>query len=743
MNDNKKPRRDPCSLSTLCTEKLAKFGPYYEVLPDDQEMMNHLSNAEQRFIFLKSIFTYRGGRNSKYFWLFTEKDTGIPARPGGKQQRIFSLLTNNWILMTELLKLRGESRLQLHAMFQAIINTETLFIHKAMVNNLIQSLQSPTSQFDIKAIYEMLLLAAFLQDAGWFAEAEKLLLEMMNKIGCVYIEDDQDGIQVKYFGPHTENLPPSLNQKKNVYSALLEIKLQLCKSLIAQPSAENFKRAEDVILGMDFNDHLLSYLKKEDHLALKVVFHTLCAAHHNFQNEYNSALKSGLQGMQFLILYGYHREDVHATQNESINGVKIQPTITVDCLRHTARALMATGDYINSEKLMELAINMHKREWRLKKPICNINYALLLQDYGEILRLRQKAQKSYNCFSLAVQILTKLFGCQSAFNLLMAQARSKLAGAYRFRARFDEETSELVWARRAKHTSISAYNMAERIIVKDSLVLTHMRRMIAWTEEDHIIKTVKNWSSQSFANRLQNVLRRYDDLLSIYEQSFKPGNLCIAEVMEDKARIITHLIQHDKTKDDYEQMRKHYDLVYDLSLKSVDMKIAFLEKEGLLGEKHFAINYRQLGEYYFHRYRDLADICEFELAEDAFTRSISISREWLGEYNCRLGISYSCLGGIYETCGLMEKAQEMHDRWLHWNVLQEEIIQSERSKSHKECLLCPDFSCIDCYSCICQTKLVVKKIDEYDDFFDIMQQVFYECGSNLIKLLELECVNIN
>ena len=91
-------------------------------------------------------------------------------------------------------------------------------------------------------------------------------------------------------------------------------------------------------------------------------------------------------------------------------------------------------------------------------------------------------------------ILTKLFGCQSAFNLLMAQARSKLAGAYRFRARFDEETSELVWARRAKHTSISAYNMAERIIVKDSLVLTHMRRMIAWTEEDHIIKTVKNRS---------------------------------------------------------------------------------------------------------------------------------------------------------------------------------------------------------------------------------------------------------
>ena len=753
MDENKKPRRNPCSLSTSCIEKLAKFGPYCEGL-DDQEIMNHLSNPEQKFTYLKSIFTYRGGRNSKWFWMFGERDG---ARPGGKQHRIFSLLTNNWILMTELLKLRGERRLQLHTMFQTIINTEKLFIHQVMVNNLIQSLQSPNNQFSVKAIYEMLLFATFLQDAGWFAESERLLLEMLDKIGSVFIEDDQDGIQVQYFGPHTENLPLSLKQKKNVYSALLEIKINLLKCIIAQPSAENFQRAEDMISTMDFNDHLLSYLKTEDRLALKVVFHTLCCWHHNFQNEYNSALKSGLQGLQFLILYGYHREDVHATHNESVNGVRIQPAITVDCLRHTARALMGTGDHINGEKLMEVAINMHKREMvinmqninyafaaNVKKPICDINYALLLQDYGEILRLRQKAQKSYDCFVLAVQILTKLFGCQSAFNLHLAQARSRLAGAYRFQALIDdEEHSYMFWARRAKNTSIAAFNVAQRIIASDpkyrpksSLILTHMRRMLAWADEDIIIKTWENPLSISYANRLQNMLQRYDELLSIYQQSFKPGNLCIAEVMEDKARIITHLIQRDKAREDYEQMKTNYDLVFDLCVKSIKMKIAFFEKEGLLGEKHFTINYRQLGEYYVQRFVDLKDVCELELAEDALKRSISISSEWLGEYHCRLGVAYSCLARIYEVCGLMEEAQAMHDKWLHWQILQEEMIESERSASHKECLMCRDFSCIDCYSCICQTKLVVTKIDQYENFFDIMQQVFYECGSNLCHLLE-------
>ena len=125
-----------------------------------------------------------------------------------------------------------------------------------------------------------------------------------------------------------------------------------------------------------------------------------------------------------------------------------------------------------------------------------------------------------------------------------------------------------------------------------------------------------------------------------------------------------------------------------------------------------------------------------ELAEDAFKRSISISSEWLGEYHSRLGVAYSCLAHIYEVCGLVEEAQVMHDKWLHWQVLQEEMIVSEQSASHKECLMCPDFSCIDCYSCICQTKLVVNKIDKYEDFFDIMQQVFYECGTNLCHLLE-------
>ena len=50
---------------------------------------------------------------------------------------------------------------------------------------------------------------------------------------------------------------------------------------------------------------------------------------------------------------------------------------------------------------LELAINMHKIEWHGSQ---DIHFAILLQDYGEILRFRQKRKKSYNCFALAVQV---------------------------------------------------------------------------------------------------------------------------------------------------------------------------------------------------------------------------------------------------------------------------------------------------------------------------------------------------
>ena len=334
-----------------------------------------------------------------------------------------------------------------------------------------------------------------------------------------------------------------------------------------------------------------------------------------------------------------------------------------------------------------------------------------------------------------LQILTKLFG-NSAFNLRLAVAKKSLATSYLIQSQWDDEKPVIFWARKAKYTTISAYRIAGQIIAapnacrlkNKSLILAEMRRTLAWAEESIIIQSIRP-VSKTYATRLKSVLQSHKDLIHIYKQSYKAENLIIAETLEDLARIHTHLIQHDKANDDVSQMESHYEILYDLSLLSLDIKKGVFTKEGLLGEKDFRINYRMLGEYHLHRYRDLQDQCEFQMAEEYFKKSIEVSREWMGEYDSRLGVAYACLSNIYFECGLTEEAHEMHDKWVHWRALQDEMILNEQVVSHKHCLMCPNFACKDCYSCICQTRLVVKRLDEYEDFFDIIKQVFYESGT--------------
>ena len=149
-------------------------------------MIKHLSNAEQKLLYVKSIYCRDGGIIQERFWHPIE----FTNMRDGSLHTLFNLLTNDWILMVTLLKLRGESRLQLHRIFQTIINTERLPIHTVIVDNLIKPLESPTRDFSVKEIYEMLLFATFLQDAGWFEESERLLSKILNKMyAFVYIQD--------------------------------------------------------------------------------------------------------------------------------------------------------------------------------------------------------------------------------------------------------------------------------------------------------------------------------------------------------------------------------------------------------------------------------------------------------------------------------------------------------------------------------------------------------------------------
>ena len=397
--------REPWTLSELCTHQLAtlcaKDEPDEKVF-DERHVMKYLSTSEQKFQFLLVIYgTYQLRYNSPLGY------NGDVAR----KTKVFKLLTNDWILMVAFLKLQDQHRIHLHRIFQGLINSKKLPIHTFLVNKLIKPLESPTSQFSVKAIYEILLFATFLLEAGWFGECERLLYKVLNKIGNVYIEDNEDQLTFQYFGPYLDSLgvklPTSLKNKKNVYSAHIEIKLILLKCLLEQPCRDNFKKAKILIFEMNLNENSLSNIKQEDQLAIKVVFQTLCSMFHYSQSEYTESLKCALQGVKFLLNYGSPRENLCDIQGEPIHGIKIKSTITTDCIRHASKALLATGDHESAEKLMEIAMNMHKMEWHGRQIYHDIYFATLLQDYGEILQTRHKWKKSHNCFSLGFDVSRK------------------------------------------------------------------------------------------------------------------------------------------------------------------------------------------------------------------------------------------------------------------------------------------------------------------------------------------------
>ena len=363
------------TLSGLCVEQLALLCA--QDVYDETKVIEYLTTPLQKFLFLLCL--YAGTSKS---WILL---------PG--KSKAFNLLAGDWNLLVVLLKLQGDVRNHIHRIFQGLINTDRMPIHKVLVNHLIIPLESPNLNFPLKVVYEILLFTTFLQEAGWFAEAEIILSKLVNRMESVFIQDGQPGLTIEYFGPYIKDLPPSLRNKKNVYSAFMEIKMNLLKCIIHQPTAYNFKKAKSMILEMNLDEELLSNLKAEDQWALKTTYETLLSSYHYSQCQYEISLKFALKSMKNLLNYGTHRETLHAKYGESINSIIIQPKIVIDCLRQTSKVLMATGDQENSEKLMELAINMYKRELFDMKIRHDIYFAILLQDYGTLLQQKQRWKK--------------------------------------------------------------------------------------------------------------------------------------------------------------------------------------------------------------------------------------------------------------------------------------------------------------------------------------------------------------
>ena len=251
-------------------------------------------------------------------------------------------------------------------------------------------------------------------------------------------------------------------------------------------------------------------------------------------------------------------------------------------------------------------------------------------------------------------------------NLRLAVAKSRLATSFLTANVAINKRTLHYWARKAKHTIKSAYKIALQSTDFDllnlrskttSLILADIRRIMTLTEEC-IVCEYDRKGSRTYFNRMKSVMRSHDNLLCIYKQSYKPDHLIIATTLENKARIYTHLIQHENMKKNFTKVKEYYDCLKELLIETINMK------ESVLGKNDIRINgtYRFLGKYYLHRFQDLFDVCELEKAEDLFKKCIKISLQWIGEYDCGLGVAYSNLSYIYSWSGMLEECHDFQDK---------------------------------------------------------------------------------
>ena len=303
----------------------------------------------------------------------------------------------HWSFILPILKKKGSDyRVKLLKAFQGCINELEEPIHLYISNDLEDALECG-KHHSVKGVYEIMLFTAFLQEAGWFAQSEKLLNALFQRIEQFYITENElhqnDDTVVKYYGPFKEKLPKNVKNRKTIYSAYQEIKILLITSLVNHPSCETLPKAEALIQNMTWDEKLLSHMKQIDVLALKISYSTICSTYHQLVGNQLKAYHCSMRGLKKLMEY---TESTPHTE-------EINPKIIIDCLKQTSKVLLNEMDYMNAEILMEVAMNITKQNYTLWEPY----YGEVLLDYGLLLRVRERFVKGIACFQLAHKVRYK------------------------------------------------------------------------------------------------------------------------------------------------------------------------------------------------------------------------------------------------------------------------------------------------------------------------------------------------
>nr|CAD7394148.1 unnamed protein product [Timema cristinae] len=306
--------------------------------------------------------------------------------------------------------------------------------------------------------------------------------------------------------------------------------------------------------------------------------------------------------------------------------------VTVDVLRHGAKACVVKRDFKKAGLLARQAVNLSKDAFNSE----HTKYADALVDYGFYLLNFDSVQQSVLAYETALDIRREIFG---KINLHVAIAHEDLAYAL-----YVHEYSSGRFLKAREHAE-KAIEIMSRLLPENHLMLASVKRVKALILEEIALDTVHN------NTRMADLLRNAEDLhlsaLKLATATFGEKNVQTAKHFGNLGRL-------------YQSMKRFQDA------EAMHLR-AIAVKEELLGPEDYEVGLSvgHLASLYNYHMK------KFRKAEQLYLRSIAISLKLFGEGYSGLEYDYRGLVHVYHALDDVDKVAEYTYLLNNWKLHRE------------------------------------------------------------------------
>lgn len=440
-----------------------------------------------------------------------------------------------------------------------------------------------------------LRLGGFLNDAGWFSESEQVLLAC--KELCVWDNDTPE---------------------------------KWCRTLVCCQKLLHAQSRYYSLQGAD----------KTHRLALDMILRTREAG---YEDSHHAALYAEFSVL-FFVRSEYDKAYIYAIEAVKLLQSSLPAHITVDVLRHAAKACTMKREFQKAGLLIRQAVHLARKIYDTSHP----KYSDVLTDYGFYLLNSDNIEDSVTIHKTALEIRKGIFGKK---NLYVALSNEDLAyGLYVHKystGKFEEASAHI-----EKATLIM-----EKILPGDHLILASANRVKALIVEEVALSRLVPLSGRDLLLQSEAL---HLSALTLSRKAFGECNLQTAKHYGNLGRL-------------YQSMNK-FEKAEHMHLKAISIK------EEVLGPYDFEVglsigHLASLYNFQMRRYED---------AETLHHRSIQISSRLFGKTYSGLEYDYRGLLNIYLELGEHDKFVEYTNELHEWQLLRERRAESSDSTIHKQ-----------------------------------------------------------